>query len=233
MRVMAAGLAAALLGGAQGPSAPLTSRPQAGRLEGNVILTRELSARRPRFRLYSEHGGQATPAAATADTVEYGNVVIYLDSVPWSGAAAPAGTMLRMRQVNEAFTPHVLPVLVGSTVQFPNDDPFFHNVFSLSSTRTFDLGRFPQGSSKGVTFERPGLVQVFCHIHSDMNGVILVRDNPYFVVPDDRGRFAIDGVPAGDYQAVAWHERIRPVSTTVRIRDGETTGIEFQIPLTP
>ena len=136
-----------------------------------------------------------------------------------------------LRQRDERFSPHVLPVLAGTTVEFPNDDDVFHNVFSLSSARTFDLGRYARGSSRSVNFPTAGVVQVFCHIHSDMSGIILVLDSPLFVVPDSTGRFVLDGVPPGSYQLVAWHERIKPVYTPVRIDAGRATPVRIRIPL--
>ncbi len=193
-------------------------------------------------------------------TEEFANVVVYLEPVDGpelratsrgrgrdrgadrdagdAGAAArvstprPApGTALAVRQEGLAFTPHVLPIVKGSSVEFPNIDTVFHNVFSLSHASTFDLGRYPRGESKSVRFDTPGLVKVFCHIHSDMSAVVLVLDNPHFVVPDGSGRFRIDGVPAGEYRAVAWHERARRVSQVVRITPGGTARASFQIPL--
>ena len=147
-------------------------------------------------------------------------------------APRPApSSALAVRQEGLSFTPHVLPVLKGSTVEFPNADTVFHNVFSLSHASTFDLGRYPRGESKSVRFDAPGLVKVFCHIHSDMSAVVLVLDNPYFVVPDAGGRFRIDGIPPGEYRAVAWHERARRVSQPVRITPGGTATADFQIPL--
>lgn len=147
-------------------------------------------------------------------------------------APRPApSSALAVRQEGLSFTPHVLPVLKGSTVEFPNADTVFHNVFSLSHVSTFDLGRYPRGESKAVRFDTPGLVKVFCHIHSDMSAVVLVLDNPYFVVPDAAGRFRIEGIPPGEYRAVAWHERARRVSQPVRITPGGTATADFQIPL--
>jgi hypothetical protein len=136
-----------------------------------------------------------------------------------------------MRQDDERFMPHVLPILRGTTVDFPNADDVFHNVFSLSSARTFDLGRYPQGSAKSVTFEKSGIVQVFCHIHSDMSAVILVLDSPHFAQPATSGRYAIDDVPPGEYTVVGWHERIKPVTRTVRVVAGQTARLDFNIPL--
>jgi hypothetical protein len=140
---------------------------------------------------------------------------------------------LAIEQRNETFVPHVLPVLRGSTVEFPNKDPVFHNVFSLSSSRSFDLGRYPKGTSKSVRFDRPGTVQVFCHIHSDMSAVVLVLDNPFFTIPAAPGRYTINGVPAGEYRLVAWHERIKPIVRSVRVRAGQTTILDLNVPLPP
>jgi hypothetical protein len=104
-------------------------------------------------------------------------------------------------------------------------------VFSLSRARTFDLGRYARGSSKNVVFPAAGLVQVFCHIHADMSGYILVLDNPFFVQPDENGRFALDGIPPGEYRLVAWHERARPNVTTVRVTPGRATFLNITIPI--
>src|SRR5207244_4196054 len=95
----------------------------------------------------------------------------------------------------------------------------------------FDLGRYPKGDSRSVTFTRAGTVQVFCHIHSDMNGVVLVLPNPYFASPGDDHRFVIDEVPEGDYTIVGWHERIKPVTRRIHVAAGQTTSVDFNIPL--
>jgi len=136
-----------------------------------------------------------------------------------------------IEQKGEVFIPHVLAVRRGSTVDFPNVDPVFHNVFSLSSARTFDLGRYPKGTSKSVRFDRPGTVQVFCHMHSDMSAVVLVLDNPFFTVPAPPGQYAIEGVPPGEYRLVAWHERIKPIVRRVRVQAGQTTVLDLNVPL--
>jgi len=197
------------------------------------VLAPSLSARKPRFRPYADYGPTAAPPKEVPDTDELVNVVVYLDSVPGgSELPAPSGTPT-LEQLNEHFVPHVLPVLKGATVEFPNRDPVFHNVFSLSSTRTFDLGRFPKGESKSIRFPKAGLVQVFCHIHSDMSAVVLVLENSHFARPDSAGRFALDAVPAGEYTIVGWHERIRPISRTIRVEPGRSAVVDFDIPLPP
>jgi plastocyanin len=211
--------------------------PGTGRIEGAVTLSQSLSVRKPRIRVYGEYGPGALPPPRTAVN-ELANVVIYLDSAvdlgPADAAAPPPSDTapLVIEQRDETFRPHVRPVLRGATVAFPNQDPVFHNVFSLSSARSFDLGRYPKGASKSVRFDRAGVVQVFCHIHSDMSAVVLVLDNPFFAVPAG-GRYVLEGVPAGEYRLVAWHERINPVARHVRVTAGGVTSMNFDIPLPP
>jgi hypothetical protein len=126
-----------------------------------------------------------------------------------------------MEQEGMSFKPHVLAVVKGTEVEFPNRDMLFHNVFSLSKTASFDLGRFAQNASKSLRFAKPGIVKVFCHIHSDMSGVIVVLDNPFFASPASDGQYVIDGIPPGEYRVVAWHERARMAAKTVRIEAGK------------
>ena len=214
------------------PAAPAT-----GRIEGTVIISSVLVARRPRFRIYNDPGpGALPPPTARADSsAEMRNVVIYIGS-GGSGASlkatAGAGTShASMAQHDETFQPHVLPVLRGSTVDFPNDDDVYHNVFSLSSAKVFDLGRYPKGSSRSLVFDKAGRVDVFCHIHSDMSAIVLVLDNAYFVSPDEKGHFVIENVPPGDFTVMGWHQRIKPVQQRVRVVAGQTATTVFTIPL--
>jgi plastocyanin len=228
------GLIAALAAASSLPASevPAPSRPRGiatGRIEGDVTISTTLSARRPRFRIYADPGPGSRPPAPAPEAAEIRNVVLYLEQAP-ALAAAPAARAT-MRQEDERFAPHVLPILVGTTVDFPNADDVFHNVFSLSRARTFDLGRFPKGSAKSVQFDKSGVVQVFCHIHSDMSAVVLVLDNAFHTVPAADGRYALEGVPPGDYTVVGWHERIKPISRTVHVKAGETARLDFNIPL--
>jgi plastocyanin len=200
--------------------------PATGRITGHVEISTELSKRRANFRIY----GDAAPAAEqTGAASEMANVVIYLeteDGAPLPSAPSPTKTMA---QLNERFVPHVLPVTQGSAVSFPNQDDVFHNVFSLSSAM-FDLGRYRKGETRTVHFDKPGAVQVFCHIHSDMNAVILVLPNAYFARPDGEGRFSIDDVPPGTYRVVGWHERVKPIVKRITITPGQTASLDFNIP---
>jgi plastocyanin len=204
-----------------------------GSLTGSVEVGPELSSRKMRFNLYTDFVQPAVAAGQPTREEELRNVVIYLEATPPGAAVPPPSTApFRMRQENSTFLPHVLAVQRGSTVEFPNSDPIFHNVFSLSKAASFDLGRFPRGEAKSVRFDKAGLVKVFCHIHSDMSAVIMVRDNPFFATPDSNGRFRIDGIPSGTYRAVGWHERARPQVHDVRIEPGQPAVVHFRIPLT-
>ena len=115
----------------------------------------------------------------------------------------------RVLQKGAMFMPHVLPIVVGTTVEWPNNDEIFHNVFSVSDTTNFDLGLYKgEPSEKKVTFNKPGRGDVFCSIHANMHCIVLVLENPYFAVADDRNRYSITNVPAGTYKLKAWHERM-------------------------
>jgi plastocyanin len=212
---------------------PLASDAETGRLKGSVSLSHRLTAHRMRFSLYPDANRAGNGAVSPPTEDEFKNVVVYLERAP-DGAAPPgvAKGPVRMEQEGLTFKPHVLPVVKGTTVEFPNRDLLFHNVFSLSKAATFDLGRYPRDGSKSLRFMRPGVVQVFCHIHSDMSGVIVVLDNPFFASPDSEGQFVIDGIPPGEYRVVAWHERARLTTKTIRIEAGRESVLDFQIPLT-
>ena len=230
-------LGAALLCGSFVASAGENETPATGaapgRLRGNVSLGHRLTAHRMRFSLYPDvnRTGAGADPSATGDEIQ--NVVVYLEQAP-EGAAPPGRVEgpVRMEQEGLTFKPHVLPVVKGTVVEFPNRDLLFHNVFSLSKAATFDLGRYPRDGSKSLRFMRSGVVQVFCHIHSDMAGVIVVLDNPFFTRPDSQGAYVIDGIPPGEYRVVAWHERAKLAGKTIRIEAGRDAVLDFSIPLT-
>ena len=137
---------------------------------------------------------------------DFSGVVIWLE--PAGGRTAPAAPRLvKMIQKKKKFAPHVLAVPVGSTVDFPNLDPIFHNAFSNFSGQPFDVGLYPPGTSQKVQFRRAGIVRVFCNIHPTMSAVIAVLETPYMAVTAPAGAFSIDGVPAGDYMLKVFHER--------------------------
>jgi plastocyanin len=163
-----------------------------------------------------------TRAVGTSDThaiPDIKNVVVYLKDIVAREALPPGKAVLR--QEHETFVPHVLPITRGSTVEFPNDDPIFHNVFSLSSAAAFDLRRYPRGQSRSQLFPKSGVVKVYCHIHSHMSATILVLDHPYFTIPSADGGFELSNVPPGEYTVAGWHERVGERRARVRIESGK------------
>src|SRR5215469_10662268 len=135
----------------------------------------------------------------------YSGVVISLSPVGQPPDPTP-GKHYRMLQKDKRFTPHVLPVVAGSTVDFPNDDPIFHSAFSSYNGQIFDVGLYPPGETRSVKFTRPGIIRVFCNIHPSMSAVILVLTTPYFASTREDGFFHIDA-PPGDYELNVFHER--------------------------
>ncbi len=134
-----------------------------------------------------------------------------------------------MTQRDTAFTPGVVAITVGGTVEFPNDDPFFHNVFSYSEAKRLDLGRYPQGESKEEVFDEVGIVEVFCEVHEEMRGAVIVTENPYHAVVADDGSFTITDVPPGEHTVVFWSADHDPLERTVTVTAGETAEIEVEL----
>jgi plastocyanin len=149
----------------------------------------------------------AAPLPELAGTVRVGgklqaDAVVWIDAADAPSPATPPRAMLDQR--NLMFSPHVLAVRVGTIVDLPNNDLVFHNVFSFHDGKKFDLGLYPVGTSKRLTFERPGLSRLFCNIHPAMAAYVMAVDSPYFAVSDKKGRFAIKDVPAGTHTYRAW-----------------------------
>lgn len=138
--------------------------------------------------------------------------------------------VLTTRSVNQKgaqFTPRVLPVMTGTTVEWPNNDDIFHNVFSMSEAKPFDLGLYKHPEVKRVTFDKPGRVDVFCSIHANMNCIILVLENRWFASTDERGRYAITNVPPGMYRLKAWHDRLPPHVQEVSMPEAGEVKLDF------
>lgn len=206
---------------------PAGSRPAAQQttsVRGRVVIDIPPSVRRPS----SAYPSRAVAQAQLAPPSEVENVVVYVKDAA-ATTVQPRRTAIRQR--GETFLPRVVAVPIGSTVDFPNDDPIFHNVFSLSRARTFNLGRFPRGESRGVRFDKTGIVKVFCDIHSHMAATVIVFNHPWFTVPDADGGFELDNLAAGNHQVTAWHERLGETTLRIRTDAGRTASVEFVLPV--
>lgn len=153
--------------------------------------------------------------------------VVYIETAPRAAFEQRDDVRPRMDQKNETFVPHVLAIVAGTTVDFPNSDRTYHNVFSLSRAKSFDLGRYAAGHSKSVRFDRPGIVRVFCEIHSHMSAFILVFAHRYFAVTDDEGRFRLENVPPGTYTIVAWNETVPQTTRRVVVPESGDVEVTF------
>jgi len=156
--------------------------------------------------------------------------VVYIEDVHNEKRYLPPEQHPVLDQVNERFVPQVLPITVGTTVDFPNHDKVYHNVFSFSSAKSFDLGRYPAGHFKSVTFDKPGIVKVYCDIHSQMNAIILVLKNPFFAMTDEEGNFVLQNVPPGRYTLKAWYGRSVSEGQDVVVLETDATLVNFEIP---
>jgi plastocyanin len=202
-----------------------TPAPMTARITGAVTVT---AAVRAPLASAAYASRRVVAPAATAPS-ELANVVVFVKGVPFDG---PLPVMHgKIVQHDEAFVPRLVAVTRGSVVDFPNLDPYFHDVFSLSDAAAFDLGSYPRGKSRSRQFTKPGLVKVFCHLHSHMTASIMVFDHPYFEMPGPDGSFSIEGLPPGRYTVSAWHERIGESSRVVTLEPGSTSDVRFFLPV--
>jgi len=197
---------------------------QTGSISGRVALPDDVApiARRPDVRGL----GMPRPRGETTRR----RSVVYLEVAPRRAFDDTNDVTATIDQRDETFVPHLVAIVAGAQVAFPNSDETYHNVFSLSRERPFDLGRYAAGQTKSVRFDRPGVVRVFCDIHSHMSAYVLVFAHRFFAVTDDDGRYRLDGVPPGTYTVVAWHELFETESKTVRVpADGADVHLDFDL----
>ncbi len=158
------------------------------------------------------------------------DAVLWLARVPASAESSLAANPKprpKLAQKDQCFMPRVVSVAAGGAVDFPNLDPIYHNVFSVSTTRRFDLGKYPKGHSRSVTFPKAGLVNVFCDIHSDMAAFVIVTPNRAFAQPGADGAWELPDVPAGRYTLHVWHPDFGAFEREVEIADGRTLALAF------
>lgn len=155
------------------------------------------------------------------------DVLVYLENV--EGKFEPPQENPVVDQKDLTFIPHVLPVLVGTTVLFTNNDKVKHNVFSPSKCCKFNLGTYDAGVVREVTFDTPGVTNVLCNVHTEMSAFIIVLQNPYFAITDPDGKFSIKSIPPGTYKIKTWHEKLREKEQDVTVVEGEIVTIDFKL----
>ena len=197
-----------------------------GEIRGTVQVIDGLTKKRVTLPAYQLRGLVAPqPRAGPID--ELSRIVVYLEGT--MGEIKPVAGEVRQR--NQRFEPEILAVPQGSTVSFSNFDPIFHNVFSLSKLKSFDLGYYPAGNTRVVRFDQPGAVQVYCHLHSDMSALILVTPNRFYAQPSSGGAFKFVDLPAGSYTIVAWHKSAGLIRKRVEVPETGVAVVVFAIPV--
>jgi plastocyanin len=198
-------------------------------ISGHVIVTKVLTKKKITLPSYQVRSA-ALPARYEQPNVtgEMDRLAIYLE-----GPGLKPGTPVRVEldQRGMRFDPEVIIVPVGSEISFPNSDPIFHNVFSLSKAKEFDLGYYPAGQSRTVKFDRAGVVQVYCHIHSQMSASILVAPSAWHTRPSASGDFALSSIPEGTYTLVAWHKSAGFFRREVKLSESSAMNVDFEIPI--
>lgn len=202
----------------------LAPRPVQGGTVTGTVLTKPTARQKvpPRYYLGPYRAGRGTKAVEEGGPAD---VVVFVDGV--KGNFPVPTRRPQLVQKDERFDPHVLAVQTGSTVEFPNEDDFYHNVFSVVSGDRFDLGRYAKGKSARQTLTKPGVVVVRCEIHSGMKAYILVVPSPFFAVPAGDGTFSIADVPEGTYVVKAWHPDFGYQERTVSVPASGSVSVGF------
>jgi plastocyanin len=157
------------------------------------------------------------------------NAVVWIEGAPRTGSGPAKADM---KQASKRFQPKVVAVAKNGTVEFPNEDPIYHNVFSVSGGNRFDLGLYRTGASKSKKFEETGVVRVYCNIHPQMVGFILVVDSDHVAVTGPTGAFRFEGIPPGSYVVKAWHEETGEISRAVTVRGADDPPLELRLDAT-
>jgi plastocyanin len=206
----------------------------AANIEGTVVIKKKLTKRRVTAQVPMYDRGPAVELGADTEedplAFERSRVAVYLEG-RFPAQAAASGPVVKMEQSNRRFAPEMVVIQAGSKVSFPNNDPIFHNVFSLSGPKTFDLGNYPKGDTRMVVFPEPGIVYVNCHLHPNMTATIVIAPNKWNTRADRDGRFELQDVPPGKYTIVAWHKAAGFLRQTVAVEPGGAENVEFLIPI--
>lgn len=184
----------------------------------------------PAAKHMNAYPGQANSMAShkSAPRGAVNDAVLWFERIPASADSAIARPARpKLAQIDQCFMPRVVSVPVGGTVDFPNQDPIYHNVFSVSTTRRFDLGKYPRGQSRSVTFPKAGVVNVYCDIHSDMAAFVLVAPNRAYAQPGPDGAFALPDVPPGRYVLHVWHPDFGAIEREVELSGDRTLALSY------
>lgn len=154
------------------------------------------------------------------------NAVVYIGKIGGKSFLPPKKPVV-LNQIGLTFVPHILPVIVGTTVNFPNEDVVLHNVFSPGYIYKFNLGTYPQGIIKKRKFDKPGIVLLLCNIHLEMSAFIVIVETPYFSVTDQNGDYEIKHVPSGKYKLAVWHEEMKPQIKEIEVPNNRIITINF------
>jgi plastocyanin len=204
---------------------PIVALGQGGSVKGRVTLAVEVHRRHRSISPYAR--ARYSSPQYESPSGEVVNVVLFIEDHPsFTNLPRPSGSFT-IEQRGLTFIPRVLPVPVGASVEFPNNDDVFHNIFSLSSTKRFDLGRYPTGQSRSVKLDKPGIIKVFCDIHAHMSAIIYVLTTPFFTTADTTGGFLLDGIPAGRYLLKAWHETLGEKTVEIVIEERTVLPVEI------
>lgn len=208
---------------------------RASDIEGFVRIERRLTPRTvtaPASAYQRGQGPDVGPDLAEDPlSFERSHVVIYLEGKKLP--PIPAAAAVEVEQRNRRFAPDLVVVTAGSTVSFPNRDAIFHNVFSLSKAKIFDLGNYPKDQTRTVVFPVPGVVRVYCRLHSNMAATIVVTPNGYAALADESGKFRFSGLSAGTYTVIAWHKAAGFFKKAVTVDGSGNAAVDFFIPLAP
>jgi hypothetical protein len=227
--------AAALIAGDR--DANTVTPPTGGTISGTITITKAETPEEA-VRRFAQLNRYAVSKAAAPDAASAGiqgarpmsdKAVVFLEGGKLDKQKYPPPTRRPLLdQKDMMFHPRVLAVMAGTTVDFPNKDVVFHNVFSYSGPREFDLGRYPKGDSRSVRFDAPGIIRVYCDIHAHMNATIIVLEHPFFAVPDEAGKYSIENVPDGEYTLTFWYDRDVVSRKPVSIRNGAAVTVDLQ-----
>ncbi len=204
-------------------------------ITGTILIKKKLTNQRgtPTDSIYQRGAAVQLGKDAVEDPLDFerSRVVIYLEGLEPADSKLANSVNFKIAQIDRRFTPDLLVVPIGSKVSFPNMDPIFHNIFSLSKPKSFDLGSYDKGESREVAFPKPGIVDIYCHLHPNMESTVVVTPNRWYARSDRSGQFQIHDVPPGKYTIVAWHKSAGFFRKSIVVEAGHGAVADFFIPI--